>query len=168
MALLAYTMFSSSGGKGNGERRQHRRVHLARPASTGSQQRRERPPSPRAGVAIYDAADGTEGKGYGDRRHRRHLQGLVDQPATARPTATHNLKKKAGTGLVFDLGAAHQINDVSVTVGNAGGAMEMMVGDSAVTSRRPKSTGHAPDRVHQGGHRRTRRYHRRPEGRARR
>lgn len=129
VALLAYTMFSGDGDKGSANAA-NTGASTSHAPTTGASSAAGGPVTPTA-VAIYDGADGTEGKGT----ETGVIAGTSKWSTLSycQEYGTHNLKKKAGTGLVFDLGAAHQINDVSVTVGNAGGSMQLMVGDSSVS-----------------------------------
>ncbi len=140
IALLAYTMFSGSGSKGD-QKAGATNSSASQTSTTGASQA---PPSAgvtAASVSIYDSDDGSEGKGYLVNNQIGDKGWITNQYCG--PTPTHSGKPK-GTGLIFDLGSAKTISNATVTIGTAGAAMEMWTADSSVTSVPSISAGQPP------------------------
>jgi len=142
IALLAYSMFNGGKGKG-GPNANGSSASVSKSASTGGSSSAAGGPVTPANIAVYDGDDSSEGKDG--------VAGVLSGSGRwstlsyCQDYGTKSLKPKAGTGLVFDLGSAHQITDVTVTVANVGGSMQMLVGDSSAAFPPAEVERAAPD-----------------------
>jgi protein tyrosine kinase len=139
VALLAYTMFSGNGDKGNANAGST--SSSAPPASSGSSQAPASADITVAAVSVYDEDSGTEGKGYLAGNQIGDKGWVTSQ--YCQPYATHNGNQKS-TGLIFDLGSVKSVSNATVTIGTAGAAMEMWTAGSSVTSVPSITAGQPP------------------------
>ena len=139
VALLAWQLMGSGGGKGaaagasGGSSAAQSQSSNTTPSAVGG-------PIVIAAASVYDADDGTEGKGGVTTLNTGTGKWSTQSYCQGQPTYNGG-KPKAGTGVVFDLGASKQITSATVGVLTAGANVEMWTGDAAPANK----PGSAPD-----------------------
>jgi hypothetical protein len=141
LALVAYLMFS--GGDGKATTNASTGGTAPATSQTSSTPTAVGGPMVPTSISVYDADDGNEGKGYlvnGQLGSKGWSSGQYCQNY-----ATYNKgHEKAGTGLLFDLGANKQVSSASVTIGTPGATMEMWAADSSASAVPAFVPGQAP------------------------
>jgi putative peptidoglycan lipid II flippase len=130
VGLLAYTMFSGGGSKGD-SKAGATGTSASQATTSASSQAPASANLTATSVSIYDSDDGSEGKGYIVGNQISSKGWSTSQ--YCQDYATQHGSKKS-TGLVFDLGSVKTVTSASVTIGTGGAAMEMLAADSTVAS----------------------------------